>query len=91
MKTIDIIFNDEGYSDEFVSDLTIWCKEHDIPTDKVITAMVEDNVDDIDYFVIIVNQTIFSYLMFMEFEMSEQYGRGGWNRMIESDYNCETA
>tara|TARA_R110001592_G_scaffold89004_4_gene261908 strand:- start:615 stop:890 length:276 start_codon:yes stop_codon:yes gene_type:complete len=91
MKTIDIIFNDEGYSDEFVSDLTFWCKEHDIPTDKVITGMVEDNVDDIDYFVITVNQTLFSYLMWKEYDMSLRYGRDGWNRYIESTYNCETA
>ena len=91
MKTIDIIFNDEGYSDEFVSDLTIWCKEHDIPTDKVITAMVEDNVDDIDYFVVTVNHTLFSYLMWKEYGMSLRYGSDGWNRYIESTYNCETA
>ena len=23
--------------------------------------------------------------------ITEKYGRGGWNGMIESDYNCETA
>jgi hypothetical protein len=91
MKTMDIIFNDEDYYDELLRDIGYWCKTHGIPVDRLIVGMDENNVDDIDYFVIIVNQTIFSYLMFMEFEMSEQYGRGGWNRMIESDYNCETA
>ena len=91
MKTIDIIFNDEGYSDEFVSDLTFWCKEHDIPTSKIIIGTDENNIDDIDYFVITVNETRFSYLMWREFDMTEKYGRDGWNRYIESNYNCETA
>ena len=91
MKTIDIIFNDEGYSDEFVSDLTFWCKDHSIPTAKVIIGMKEDNVDDIDYFVITVNKTLFSYLMWKEYNMNKQYGREGWNRYIESNYNCVIA
>ena len=89
MKTIDIIFNDEDYSDEFVDDLTFWCEKHDFPTDKVILSAVEDNVDDIKYFVITVNQTLFSYLMWKEYDMSLRYGSEGWNRHIESSYNCE--
>ena len=89
MKTIDIIFNDEDYYDEFVDDLTFWCEKHDLPTDKVITGMVEDNVDDIDYFVVTVNQTLFSYLMWKEYDMSLRYGSDGWNRHIKSNYNCE--
>jgi hypothetical protein len=91
MKTMDIIFNDEGYSDEFVNDLTFWCKEHSIPTAKVIISVKEDNVDGIDYYVITLNESLFSYLMWREFDMSEQYGLEGWNRYIESHYNCETA
>ena len=91
MKTIDIIFNDEDYYDEFVSDLTDWCEWQSIPTDKVITGMVEDNVDDIDYFVVTVNQTLFSYLMWKEYDRPLRYGPEGWNRYIESTYNCETA
>ena len=91
MKTIDIIFNDEDYSDEFVSDLTFWCKDHSIPTAKVIIGMKEDNVDDINYFVITVNKTLFSYLMWKEYNMNKQYGREGWNRYIESNYNCVIA
>ncbi len=91
MKTMDIIFNDEDYYDEFVSDLTDWCEEHDIPTAKVITGMVEDNVDDIDYFVVTVNQTLFSYLMWKEYNMTLRYGSDGWNRYIEVSYGCEIA
>ena len=94
---MDIIFNDEDYYDELVSDLTVWCERQGIPTDKVILNMKEDNVDGIDYYVVTVNETIFSYLMWREFDMSEQYsrislnGHEGWNRYIESHYNCETA
>ena len=88
---MDIIFNDEDYYDELVGDLTVWCERQGIPTDKVILNMEEDNIDDITYFVIAVNETIFSYLMWRVFNMSEQYGLEGWNRWIESTYNCETA
>ena len=88
---MDIIFNDEDYYDELVGDLTVWCERQGIPTDKVILNMEEDNIDDITYFVITVNETIFSYLMWRVFNMSEQYGLEGWNRWIESTYNCETA
>jgi hypothetical protein len=91
MKTMDIIFNDEDYYDEFVDDLTFWCEKHDLPTDKVIISAVEDNVDDIDYFVIAVNRTLFGYLMWKELDMTLQYGRDGWNRYIESNYNCVIA
>ena len=54
IKRMDIIFNDGGYSDEFVNDLTIWCKEHSVPTSKVIIGLDENSVDGIDYFVITV-------------------------------------
>ena len=91
MKTMDIIFNDKDYYDEFVSDLTDWCEWQSIPTDKVITGMVEDNVDDIDYFVVTVNQTLFSYLMWKEYNMTLRYGHDGWNRYIEVSYGCEIA
>ena len=91
MRTMDIIFNDEDYSDEFEGDLTDWCEWQSIPTTKVIISVVEDNVDDIDYFVITVNKVLFSYLMWKEFDMPKQYGREGWNRWIELSYNCETA
>ena len=91
MKTMDIIFNDEDYSDELLDDLTFWCEKHSLPTAKVIISVVEDNVDDIDYFVITVNKTLFSYLMWKEYGMAKQYGRDGWNRHIESSYNCEIA
>ena len=86
-----IIFNDEDYYDEFVSDLTDWCEWQSIPTAKVIIGMDENNVDGITYLVITVNETRFSYLMWREFDMTEKYGRDGWNRYIESTYNCETA
>ena len=88
---MDIIFNDEDYYDELVSDLTVWCEREGIPMDKVILNMKEDNIDDITYFVITVNETLFGFLMWRVFNMSEQYGREGWNRWIESTYNCETA
>jgi hypothetical protein len=29
--------------------------------------------------------------MWKEFDMTEKYGREGWNRWVESNYNCETA
>ena len=90
MKTMDIIFNDEDYYDELVSDLTVWCEREGIPMDKVILNMKEDNIDDITYFVITVNETLFGFLMWRVFIMSEQYGREGWNRWVESTYNCET-
>ena len=88
---MDIIFNDKDHYDEFVDDLTVWCEEHDIPTAKVIISAVEDNVDEIDYFVITVNQTLFSYLMWKEYDRPLRYGREGWNRYIESIYNCQIA
>ena len=91
MKTIDIIFNDEDYYDEFVDDLTFWCEKHDFPTDKVILSAVEDNVDDIDYFVVTVNHTLFSYLMWKEYGKTLRYGSEGWNRYIEVSYGCEIA
>ena len=91
MKTMDIIFNDEGYSDELLEDISVWRHENGLPRAKVIVGVVEDNVDEIDYYVITVNETIFSYLMLREFGMSEKYGHEGWNGYIESNYNCETA
>ena len=91
MKTMDIIFDDLDHYGELLADLTDWCEWQGIPTDKVIISTVEDNVDDIDYFVITVNESLFGYLMYMEFDMTEKYGQDGWNRHIESDYNCESA
>ena len=89
MKTMDIIFNYDDYSDEFVNDLTIWCEEHSVPTSKIIIGMKEDNADGIDYYVITLNETLFSYLMMREFNIFEQYGSEGWNRYIQSEYHCE--
>ena len=91
MKTMDIIFNNEDYYNALIWDTDEWRQEHDIPTAKVIISVKEDNVDGIDYYVITVNETIFSYLMLREFGMSEKYGHEGWNGYIESNYNCETA
>tara|TARA_R100000541_G_C1833346_1_gene74563 strand:+ start:116 stop:391 length:276 start_codon:yes stop_codon:yes gene_type:complete len=91
MNKMHIIFNDEDYYDELVSDLTDWCEWQSIPTTKVILDMDENNVDGVTYLVITVNETRFSYLMWREFNMTEKYGREGWNRYIESNYNCETA
>ena len=91
MKTMDIIFNDEDYYDELLEDIDEWCEKHDFPTAKVIISAVEDNVDDIKYFVITVNQTLFSYLMWKEYDRPLRYGHDGWNRHIESNYNCEIA
>jgi len=88
---MDIIFSDEDYCDELIGDIDEWNQEHEIPRAKTIMGVEEDNVDGIDYYVVTVNETIFSYLMWKEFDMSEQYGREGWNRWIESSYNCETA
>ena len=90
MNKMHIIFNDEDYYDELVSDLTDWCEWQSIPTTKVILDMDENNVDGVTYLVITVNETRFSYLMWREFNMTEKYGREGWNRYIESNYNCET-
>ena len=91
MNKMHIIFNDEDYYDELVSDITDWCEWQSIPTTKVILDMDENNVDGVTYLVITVNETRFSYLMWREFNMTEKYGREGWNRYIESNYNCETA
>ena len=86
-----IIFNDEGYYDELLDDLTDWCEWQGVPSSKVIVGVDENSVDGVDYFVITVNEGVFSYLMWKEFDMTEKYGRGGWNTFIESNYNCETA
>ena len=91
MKTMDIIFNDEDYYNELIGDIGEWCEVHGVPEAKVNLNVKEDNVDGIDYYVITVNETLFSYLMIRELDMSEQYGREGWNRYTESNYNCETA
>ena len=91
MKTMDIIFNNEDYYNALIWDTDEWRQEHGIPTAKVIIGVKEDNVDGIDYYVITVNETIFSYLMLREFGMTKKYGREGWNGYIESRYNCETA
>ena len=91
MNKMHIIFNDEDYYDELVSDLTDWCEWQSIPTAKVILDMDENNVDGITYLVITVNESRFSYLMWREFDMTEKYGRDGWNRWVEFTYNCETA
>ena len=91
MKTMDIIFNDEDYYDEFESDLTDWCVWQSIPTSKVIIGVDENSVDGVDYFVITVSESRFSYLMWREFDTTEKYGREGWNQWIESNYNCQTA
>ena len=88
---MDIIFNDKDYRDEFQWELQDWCGWQSIPMSKAIIDMDENNVDGVDYFVITVNETIFSYLMYKEFDMTEKYGREGWNRWIEFTYNCKTA
>ena len=88
---MDIIFTDEDYYNELIWDIREWCEVHGIPEDKVIIGVKEDNVDGINYYVISLSETLFSYLMWRELDMSEQYGLGGWNRYIESNYNCETA
>ena len=91
MKTMDIIFNDLDRYGELLADISVWRQEHGLPRAKVIIGVVEDNVDGVDYYIITVNETIFSYLMWREHGITEKYGRGGWNGMIESRYNCETA
>ena len=91
MTTMDIIFNDEDYYDELVGDIGDWCEWQSIPTSKVIIDVKEDYVDGLDYYVITVNESIFSYLMWRELDMTEKYGRGGWNEWLESHYNCLTA
>ena len=91
MKTMDIIFTDEDYCDELLRDIGHWSKTNGIPVDKVTLDYIEDNVDGITYFVITVNESLFSYLMWKEFDMTEKYGREGWNGWIESNYTCETA
>ena len=68
-----------------------WCDTHGVPEDKVILNVNKDNVDGVTYFVITVNESLFGYLMYMEFDITEKYGSEGWNRFIESDYNCITA
>ena len=91
MKTMDIIFNDEDYYNELIRDIGEWCGVHGIPEDKVIVGVKEEYFDDVDYYVIIVNEPLFSYLMIREFRIFDKYGREGWNGYIESNYNCETA
>ncbi len=91
MKTIDIIFDDVDYCDELLGDISYWCETHGIPEDKVAVDYMEAEVDEVEYYVITVSESLFSYLMILEFDMTEKYGREGWNRYIESNYNCETA
>ena len=91
MKTMDIIFNNEDYYDDLFEETGWWCDTHGVPEDKVILGVGDDNVDGVTYFVITVNESLFGYLMYMEFDITEKYGSEGWNRFIESDYNCITA
>ena len=86
-----IIFNDEDYYDEFEGELQDWCEWQGVPLSKVIISRDENNVDGVNYFVIAVNEGIFSYLMWKEFDMTEKYGSEGWNRWLEVTFNCETA
>jgi hypothetical protein len=88
---MDIIFNNKDYYNSLIWDTDEWRQEHDLPKAKVIVGVMEDNVDGIDYYVVTVNETIFSYLMLREFGMSEKYGHEGWNQYTESNYNCQTA
>ena len=87
MKTMDIIFNNEDYYNALIWDIDEWRQEHDLPKAKVIVGVMEDNVDGIDYYIVTVNESLFSYLMWM----TEKYGRNGWNRYIENSYNSQTA
>jgi hypothetical protein len=91
MNTMDIIFNNKVYHDDLFEELIWWCDTHGVPEDKVILGVGDDNVDGVTYFVITVNESLFGYLMYKEFDMTEKYGQDGWNRHIESDYNCMTA
>ena len=91
MKTMHIIFNDIHYYGDLREELGWWCDTHGVPKNKVILGVDENSVDGVDYFVITVNESLFGYIMYMEFDMTEKYGQDGWNRHIESDYNCETA
>ena len=91
MKTMDIIFNNEDYYNALIWDIDEWRQEHDLPKAKVIVGVMEDNVDGIDYYIVTVNESLFSYLMWREFDMTEKYGRNGWNRYIENSYNSQTA
>ena len=91
MKKLHIIFNDLDHYGELLADIDGWNHENGLPSAKTIIGTDENNVDGIDYYVITVNETLFSYLMLREFDMSEKYGHNGWNRYIESSYNCETA
>ena len=76
---MDIIFDDEDYYGDLEGDLTDWCEWQGIPTSKVIVGVDENNIDGIDYFVIIVNEPLFGYLMWKEFDMTEKYGSEGWD------------
>ena len=91
MKKMHIIFNDEDYYNELIGDIGEWCGVHGIPEDKIIVGVKEEDFDDVDYYVITVNETLFGYLMLREFNIFDKYGVEGWNRHIESNYNCETA
>ena len=86
---MDIIFNDEDYYNALIWDTDEWSQEHDLPRAKVIAGVMEDTVDGIDYYVVTVNEGIFSYLMWQEFDMTDKYGPDGWYRWVESNYNCE--
>ena len=87
---MEIIFDDVDYCDELLGDIGYWCETHGIPEDKVAVDYIEDNVDGVDYYIITVNESLFSYLMYREFGITEKYGHGGWNGLIESDYHGET-
>ena len=89
MRTMDIIFDDEDYCNELLKDIGYWCETHGIPVDKVVVGLYDDNVDEVDYYVITTSESLFGYLMYREFGITEKYGSGGWNGIIQSDYHCE--
>ena len=88
---MDIIFNNINYYDDLLEELGWWCEAQGVPKGKVILGVDKNNVDGVTYFVITVNESLFGYIMYKEFDMTEKYGQDGWNHHIESDYNCITA
>jgi hypothetical protein len=89
MRTMDIIFDDEDYCNELLRDIGYWCETHGIPVNKVVVGFYDDNVDGVDYYIITAGESLFGYLIYREFGITEKYGRGGWNEIIQSDYHCE--
>ena len=87
---MEIIFDNEDHCDELLGDISYWCENQGIQEDMVAVDYIEDNVDGVNYYVITVNESLFSYIIYREFDITEKYGSEGWNGWLESHYHCKT-